>query len=688
VKFSYRKFIYLLLFILAVIFLNQVIFFKRSFFIRDTLWQFHPWRVFAKNQVLSGHMPLWNPYSFCGKPFMANIQSAVFYPLTLIFYIFSFAAAYKLHLVIHLMLLSVSMFLLLKEMGITDKAAFAGSVVFSYSSIVVTSFEFLGNLATLSYFPLAFLIMIKICNGISAGRKITLRLFIFLTLIFTLQFFAGQPQILIIEGVFLFLYAVFVLFEQKNIIPLTVLLLSGISAALLAGAQILPSIEFFSKTAKFSSGIEDITSHSLNPVNLLRFIFPLRGLESNTPVEFRVFEYEYWVENFYIGVIPFFAAFLTIIIKEKKKVLVAFFWFAAAFSVFLALGRYNPVFKAAVNIMYPLRLVRYPARYMLICVFSLSILFAFSMDYIVRKFNKKVFYLLLFFSLADLFMFGMKLNPTINSDIYGFSGPKTSFLIKNSENELCRFWLTPKTAENRKTNNFFRHKDNLFWDINMQYNLFNISGSGYRINEYQNLMNKIMQQPAPEAAAKILGMMNMKYLISSENINSESYKLVFDGARKIYENKKFLSRAYIVRKAEVLPEEKVLDYIFSKDFNPGEEIVISKSCKFREQQVKNADIKPRARIIKYSSNEVEIIASSPGNSFLFISDSYYPGWKAYIDGKETEIIRANYVFRAVPVPEGAHRLEFIYKPLSFKAGLLISCAGMLIVICLLVFVKQ
>ena len=63
-------------------------------------------------------------------------------------------------------------------------------------------------------------------------------------------------------------------------------------------------------------------------------------------------------------------------------------------------------------------------------------------------------------------------------------------------------------------------------------------------------------------------------------------------------------------------------------------------------------------------------SNSPG--YLVLLDSYYPGWHAYVDGKEARILAANYAFRAVEVRAGKHRVEFLYRPRSFYAGLSVT----------------
>jgi len=57
---------------------------------------------------------------------------------------------------------------------------------------------------------------------------------------------------------------------------------------------------------------------------------------------------------------------------------------------------------------------------------------------------------------------------------------------------------------------------------------------------------------------------------------------------------------------------------------------------------------------------------------LFLSDAYYPGWQATVDGKAEHIIRANDLFRAVAIPAGNHQVEFAYQPASFRWGMIIS----------------
>ena len=85
-----------------------------------------------------------------------------------------------------------------------------------------------------------------------------------------------------------------------------------------------------------------------------------------------------------------------------------------------------------------------------------------------------------------------------------------------------------------------------------------------------------------------------------------------------------------------------------------------------------------ARIVEYESARVVCEVDARTSGYLVLLDSYYPGWRAYLEGKEAEILRANYAFRAVRVPEGKHRVEFVYRPRSFYAGLSVTGVALLI----------
>ena len=81
----------------------------------------------------------------------------------------------------------------------------------------------------------------------------------------------------------------------------------------------------------------------------------------------------------------------------------------------------------------------------------------------------------------------------------------------------------------------------------------------------------------------------------------------------------------------------------------------------------------RARILSYGNTQITVEATAPeGGGWLVLNDLWHPGWVATLDGEDTQILRANVLFRAVAIPEGAHELRFVFRPL---AGLLREFLG-------------
>lgn len=83
---------------------------------------------------------------------------------------------------------------------------------------------------------------------------------------------------------------------------------------------------------------------------------------------------------------------------------------------------------------------------------------------------------------------------------------------------------------------------------------------------------------------------------------------------------------------------------------------------------------------RYTPNEVVLLAELDAPALVVLTDAYYPGWEAWVDGKSAPIHRANSLFRAVEVPEGAHTLVFRYRPTSLLLGLGITLSCILLVI--------
>ena len=127
-------------------------------------------------------------------------------------------------------------------------------------------------------------------------------------------------------------------------------------------------------------------------------------------------------------------------------------------------------------------------------------------------------------------------------------------------------------------------------------------------------------------------------------------------------------------------EQKIIDTLFLESFDRARQIVLEE-----DPEVEKSNKIGSAKITEYGLNKVVVQTESDVPSLLFLSDVWYPGWKAKVDGKESKIYRADYTFRAVVVPEGKHKVEFIYSPDSFKYGVLLAIAGAIGIFSMLYF---
>ena len=125
----------------------------------------------------------------------------------------------------------------------------------------------------------------------------------------------------------------------------------------------------------------------------------------------------------------------------------------------------------------------------------------------------------------------------------------------------------------------------------------------------------------------------------------------------------------MVNKIAVEKDSKqVLRLLSSAEFDPTREVVLDSEILIPPALQLNGT----AKIVRYENELVTIATSADNEEILVLADSYYPGWKAFVDGREEVIRRANLFFRAVPLPAGNHTVEFRYEPRSFMIGLVIS----------------
>ncbi len=213
------------------------------------------------------------------------------------------------------------------------------------------------------------------------------------------------------------------------------------------------------------------------------------------------------------------------------------------------------------------------------------------------------------------------------------------------------------------------------WDLH--------SASGYITLcplEYCELLEVAQSDPT----SPIAGLLNIRYLVTDEDLEerfgehvADRLELAHDGWTPVYANPNALTRVWTTTSVTILDEEDVLAHLVDNPERIGEEVVLSDP----DAPVTEAgDDSGQAEIQSYDNTRVVVDASMPDDGYLFVADTWYPGWSASIDGEETEIFRANHAFRAVHVPAGNHEVEFSYQQPWLREGAVVSIVSVLLTI--------
>ncbi len=168
-----------------------------------------------------------------------------------------------------------------------------------------------------------------------------------------------------------------------------------------------------------------------------------------------------------------------------------------------------------------------------------------------------------------------------------------------------------------------------------------------------------------------LDLLNVKYLLFRGVFPDTSrYKLVYSAEGKnLYLNPRYLQRARMVYKYEVIKnKEMVLKRLNDPDFNYRETIILEEDLGIDTCRDALLCVSAPARIIENKINSLTIEAKTDIPGFLVLSENYYPSWKAIVDGKETEIYAADYIFRAILLDKGVHKIKLVYDSKPYKIG--------------------
>jgi hypothetical protein len=171
--------------------------------------------------------------------------------------------------------------------------------------------------------------------------------------------------------------------------------------------------------------------------------------------------------------------------------------------------------------------------------------------------------------------------------------------------------------------------------------------------------------------AKLLKMLNLKQIVSG---------------RGPVETGNGMPYAVLVGRALEKPAEEILPFMVSKAFDPRRTVVLESGTFVRFSGHDEEGIPEATCVVKRYENErivLKVSTDKPG--YLVLSEIYYPGWKATVDGKKVPVLRGNYIFRVVPMEKGEHEVVLFFVSWPFRIGAIVSALAFFFSLCLVLW---
>jgi len=644
-----------LLVISVLVLFGEVVCSRETLFGSDFLLYFYPVKKLIRDYVLSHHaIPLWNPYQFSGAPLVGNIQAAMFYPLGFLFYLIPAEQAYGYTIVIHFALSAIFMYAFMRSLHTKKTAAFLSAIVFTYNGFFMGHL-YAGHLTfvqTYTWIPLIFLFANRFCTLLDLKSASLAGLFL------GIQILGGFPQIAFYTIIALILWgAHHIVARLRHGDTGSILRICGGMVLIvffgfaLSAVQLLPTHEFSRLSAR-SGGVtyEFATMGSFHPVNLLTFLMPnFFGNPVNGTYWRTVDNWQFWELCGYVGITPLLLMFF---LKKTSRIgdALTFFVLLLLLSLFLALGRYNPVYPLIYHLP-GFGHFRLPAQILYLTVFSLSVLAGMGLHgisesrCIPRPYKISVGVGLVFFGLLILALFlrpvqflyfifkftgpsGLtpgsipRIHETIRLSLFTGAGflAVTAALIYLSRRDrlgptvlalalvgvtVADIWSFSNPLVRTIRLELSEKKRNLLHAVNADRDVFRVVTTdntfdpndgllfGYHdIQGYDPLILKryLAYVNASQNTPTFSEAVNVQYVRNWDTplIRMLNVKYAISAEKGAFRLKHYMPRAFIVHKAVTLPEENILEYMMKDEFNPAETVVFEDSPGMRESIRRNA----------------------------------------------------------------------------------------------------
>lgn len=684
----------------------------------DVIRQIYPWKEFSISQLKQGNLPLWNPHNFSGSPLLANLQSTVFYPLTLLYFLLPMVSAWTLSIFLQPFLAACFTYLYAKKIGVSTASSLFAGISFGFSLYMIVFLEYNTIGHVMVWLPLL------LCAVEAYYESAKKRYLALLALGIASSLFAGHLQLF--TGIYLFgiLYTIIRhpnLSDKKTRILLATWLIGlGISAI-----QLIPTLELITHSARVNHDPQDLANRLLlQPKQLLMMVSP--DIFGNPATRNYLLSDSYPGKAMYAGLIPFF--FAVVLLFKKKTTLQTFFFIASALLLLLIVR--SPISILFYSLPIPLMSSSAPGNYLFFLSFFIAILGSFGLDSFLkdRLLPKRIY--LIFFTILCILAFLVAQQQAIKSMfiftsililftcILSFLYSKrilpakifTILLILLLIGDLFYFFkkfnpFVPSSLVFPKTpimESALLHEPTRSW--------------GYGAAELQSNFSTILGIYSPEGYDPLYPKWYGEFIASSKTgtVETTFTRETRSDARiaQGFGKEAFLESIPRNNILSILGVSYILDIeengLDEQTFNPSQYIPVIHNNNWRIY--KNNKALPRvffmnqlsdytnanelplvssgsAVLSSYTPQSIAIEIESPQEQYAVLSDTYYPGWKATVNENPVPIEKTLHTLRAVKVPQGHSVIHMTYEPDSLKIGLILSAISV-ISLCILIKKKH
>jgi hypothetical protein len=303
--------------------------------------------------------------------------------------------------------------------------------------------------------------------------------------------------------------------------------------------------------------------------------------------------------------------------------------------------------------------------------------------------------LLIFFLTADLFGNMGYYGKEKTSDY--FEKNKILEIISSDQGDF-RIVSTPKTTSFdtpiliAKASHLDILKEKSLPSLNVIYRLHDIWGIDViHLKRVDDLYKAFTSTPSI-STTNLLDLYSVKYIVSITPLGENPrFELVYAGLEglqgrrkdllkentiKLYRYRNAFPRGFFVKDFNVMEDSrKILSAMIRKKFDPRKEVYLEERPTWTVTEgrpYKNNGLTKKVKFISESNNRLQLLVRTRKKGLLVLSDTYFPGWKVFVNGKKEKVYRANYNFRSIPLKAGKYDIQFIYDPITFKIGIFVS----------------